>query len=114
MGGLAIQTFHPQTTDREVFNLETQPTNPTKNGIQNFHPMSLLQPFVGTISNSLFEEMTCNVKPSIQLVVGGHTEDTQKPKLLTCVCNLQQKLEQTFELKNGVRLFVPFCLTFDK
>ena len=48
-------------------------------GLQNFHPMSLLQPFVGTISNSLFEEMTCNVKPSILTGGGGrgtHTEDT--------------------------------------
>ena len=49
--------------------------------LQNFHPMSLLQPFVGTISNSLFEGMTCNVKPSIPTGGGsrgthrGHTDD---------------------------------------
>ena len=44
--------------------------------LQNFHPMSLLQPFVGTISNSLFEEMTCNVKPSI--LTGGGRGDTHR------------------------------------
>ena len=50
--------------------------------LQNFHPMSLLQPFVGTISNSLYEGMTCNVKPSIPTGGGGrgthsrgHTDD---------------------------------------
>ena len=45
--------------------------------LQNFHPMSLLQPFVGTISNSLFEGMTCNVKPSI-LTGGGVRGDTHR------------------------------------